>query len=633
MGNLLLRRCAAIVAGVATLAGGMIAAGTANAADASTAFTDNDKKITLTATRDNVFNDAKKGTLTAYLLGSYKSFTPSDDGSKLAGVAVDSDANAKAAMNAALKAAGVLKKTDADLTDPITKVATLAGDVTEGEGKTNPEWASQLRQFATQFLPAYTKTNGVDLSKLTSFTNAKGNVGVSTDKQILTFQGLTPGYYVIVDNTPKGDTGAIPMILGTTAGSLNFAGTSSAAKPIPANVAYKSVDDTNPGTDTDNPGNNGGKPTKTAKPNGTSAGDTIDFTITQRIPNTTGYPAYALRILDDMNEGLTFNNDVKVFVTDGPDAADPAKDTAIVNTGNALYQVSPNLEVTASDGTKSTHTFGIDFGVLTTGDNGDAKARDIKAAMAADGKTPLYQPGKLITVTYSATINANNSKPNAGQNTADNQHSNNPNAWWSGISNPGGQVTPPTDNTWHEMTFESRTPDGQKLPDGTNGGTISFADPKDATNTPITFSKNADGVYVPDKKGTIKEIPLTDGTAKVALPDGEHHLFQKTPSSYGEASKPDFNFTLGKNEDGTTKVTFGTNNNGNITPGYGTSVYDTSKSSIFWDNITTLGNLPITGGTGAIMFAILAILVAGVSVVLARKAGKASAGLHAPTAA
>ncbi len=43
-------------------------------------------------------------------------------------------------------------------------------------------------------------------------------------------------------------------------------------------------------------------------------GQTVNYTITGKVPDTTGFETYTYEITDTMSEGLTFNNDVKVFV-------------------------------------------------------------------------------------------------------------------------------------------------------------------------------------------------------------------------------------------------------------------------------------------------------------------------------
>lgn len=43
-------------------------------------------------------------------------------------------------------------------------------------------------------------------------------------------------------------------------------------------------------------------------------GETVNYTITGEVPDTTGYKKYIYKISDKMSTGLTFNNDVKVYI-------------------------------------------------------------------------------------------------------------------------------------------------------------------------------------------------------------------------------------------------------------------------------------------------------------------------------
>ncbi len=45
-----------------------------------------------------------------------------------------------------------------------------------------------------------------------------------------------------------------------------------------------------------------------------NVGDTINYTLTMKVPDTTGYDSYVYKITDEMTKGLKFNNDIKVTV-------------------------------------------------------------------------------------------------------------------------------------------------------------------------------------------------------------------------------------------------------------------------------------------------------------------------------
>lgn len=53
---------------------------------------------------------------------------------------------------------------------------------------------------------------------------------------------------------------------------------------------------------------------KTDNKESVEIGETVNYTITGKVPDTTGFKTYKYQITDTMSTGLTFNNDVKVYV-------------------------------------------------------------------------------------------------------------------------------------------------------------------------------------------------------------------------------------------------------------------------------------------------------------------------------
>lgn len=62
-------------------------------------------------------------------------------------------------------------------------------------------------------------------------------------------------------------------------------------------------------------------------------GQKLHYTITGKVPSTTGYTEFTYQVSDTMTEGLTFNNDVKVTI-DGVDV--PTTDATITKNGNGF---------------------------------------------------------------------------------------------------------------------------------------------------------------------------------------------------------------------------------------------------------------------------------------------------------
>lgn len=112
-------------------------------------------------------------------------------------------------------------------------------------------------------------------------------------------------------------------------------------------------------------------------------GSTVDFKLTSKVPDMTGYSAYKYIVHDTMSSGLTFNNDIVVKIGE-----------------KTLTAEEYTLTVPGADG----ETFTI----------------DIKNFIS-------YNKGDDIVITYSATVNENALNTSFETNTANLEYSNNPN--------------------------------------------------------------------------------------------------------------------------------------------------------------------------------------------------------------
>ena len=110
---------------------------------------------------------------------------------------------------------------------------------------------------------------------------------------------------------------------------------------------------------------------------GTSAqiGDTVNYTITGKVPNTTGFGDYTYKIFDTFSEGLSFNNDLKVSV--------------------GGIDVTATTVVTTPD---APHTFTVAVPMV----NGTGAA--------------IYTIGEEVIITYTATVNENAAIGESGNN-------------------------------------------------------------------------------------------------------------------------------------------------------------------------------------------------------------------------
>lgn len=131
-------------------------------------------------------------------------------------------------------------------------------------------------------------------------------------------------------------------------------------------------------------------------------GQTVNYVIETKVPDTTGYSSYTFKISDKMSAGLTFQKDVKVYVGGTSDTTDaegnvtPGEDgTELADTAYALTQTDDGFELT--------------FNVFKDG--------------VRDETTFPY--GQLIKVKYSAIVNEN-AVAKIEKNNATLDYSNNP---------------------------------------------------------------------------------------------------------------------------------------------------------------------------------------------------------------
>lgn len=150
----------------------------------------------------------------------------------------------------------------------------------------------------------------------------------------------------------------------------------------------------------------------TADANNASVGSTVNFEVTQNVPNYSGYDRYYFILDDTLSEGLTFNADsVKVYVDVNGDgkyenvaaSGDAAAITEVLTKDTDYYLYTGNDAVSVKDGTTK-KTFQIAFA-------------DIKN----------FPVDADIKVTYSATVNSKAiTGINPNTNKTEIEYSNNP---------------------------------------------------------------------------------------------------------------------------------------------------------------------------------------------------------------
>ena len=268
-------------------------------------------------------------------------------------------------------------------------------------GKTATENAAAAGVTLDYYVTNIMKDWGDDSAKIKDFAvaalaAAKAAGITATDGTVsgnnIVFSDRTPGYYVIEDTATEEPISAVMLDTVTNAN---------------VEITLKASDESKKEIVTVGDLAN-------SKANELGIGRDVEYKITQKIPDTTGYDYFYYMINDTLSTGLTFKPEsVVVKVGDK---------TLAAGSDYYLYykNASNSAEVTAALGSK---TFIIAF-------------ENVVADVAGD--TPKYNTGDTVTVTYLATVNSDaivGVNPNT--NDANVTYSNNPNKDQRGDSVPG----------------------------------------------------------------------------------------------------------------------------------------------------------------------------------------------------
>ena len=270
-----------------------------------------------------------------------------------------------------------------------------------------------------------------------------------------TFDQLVPGYYLVQPD--KGSTSATRK---TDAMLVNVP--SDKAATLQLKSEYPSVE----------------KKVDTNKTESNSQiGQSVNFTLTSKVPDMSEFDTYYFAFKDTMSKGLTFNNDVKVTIGEQELAADAFK-------------------VTTADGTDGAHEITIE--ILNMKTAGTAK----------------YTAGADITVTYSATLNKDAIVGQEGNtNSAKVEYQNGPDVNNHGTSNPSITTTRTYPVKVQKHAFED------------NNAESFLAGAKFALSTSATvptFTKGEDGSYTLDTADiNVVRLVGSDATYRVAEKNDE----------------------------------------------------------------------------------------------------------------
>lgn len=201
-----------------------------------------------------------------------------------------------------------------------------------------------------------------------------------------------------------------------------------------------------------------------------NVGDTINYTLIMKVPDTTGYDSYVYKITDEMTKGLNFNNDIKVTVGTGKTVIAPSN-----------YKVA---STSASDGKT---TVVVDFD----------KNYNWKQHTAGD----------VLEVTYTATVTkeAITTGKDGVSNTAKLEFSNKPGSEGTGTTGETPAPEKPTFYTFNIKVDKQFNP--EPAADAYKKVTFTL---KDANNNGVKLAKagSDDGTYIADKSGTVTDLKL-----------------------------------------------------------------------------------------------------------------------------
>lgn len=377
----------------------------------------------------------------------------------------------------------------------------------------------EIQSFANEFTKAAVKANKAETAKKANIT--KGTTEVSFDK-------LDYGYYLVYQT-------------GTKEIQSSLVSLDAAEKEVDLKGTAPSIE-------------------KTADKTSVNIGDTVTYTITGTIPDTTGYDEYQYIIKDTLSNGLTFDGNTTVAITD--------------STGNPSEAPGATIE-------------------------GQNMTLDLSAWVRSNQENK----GKTFTVTYKAKVNEN--AVVTENNKATLTYGNDPSSTTTTTPN---EVKTPTYPLQIKKVDSANT---DKLLAGAKFKLYKNKDDVDAVNDKaIKVNKKADGKYVVDPAGITTEIvsvsnQLDDINTGCnlylnGLEAGTYYLVEtEAPDGYNKVS-------------GTIEVTITKSTTTNVSEW--TLTAQGAEGQVLTVQNSTGTILPSTGGAGTIIFSIVAgVLILGVA--------------------
>ena len=378
-----------------------------------------------------------------------------------------------------------------------------------------------------------------------------------------TFEELVPGYYLV-----QPDKGSTSVTRKTDAMLVNVP--SDKAATLQLKSEYPSVEKK---VDTNKTESNA------------QIGQSVNFTLTSKVPDMSEFDTYYFAFKDTMSKGLTFNNDVKVTIGEQELAADAFK-------------------VTTADGTDGAHEITIEI-------------LNMKTAGTA---------GADIKVTYSATLNKDAIVGQEGNtNSAKVEYQNGPDVNNHGTSNPSITTTRTYPVKVQKHAFENNDQNtflagakfalstSETVPTFTKGENGNYTlDTSDANVVRLVGSDAAYRVAEKDEAGAVTYFTTvgTSATTINGLKAGTYYLHEiEAPEGYNKLTAPvKVTITETTGEDGKVNGVTYTVNDGAAS----------NDSNVKIDNKSG-SMLPSTGGMGTIGLTALGVGVVAFGVLATKK--------------
>ena len=455
---------------------------------------------------------------------------------------------------------------------------------------------NQEKFEARAFADALVKANNEKETKITADKTVEGSADSSTPpKESAVFTGLTAGYYLITSEAKASDSvSGDTTYKETVVAAASLRNLFDENKEIDMKIGAPDIEKVIQNADSAPEGETDGKGTAV------NVGDTVNFKLTSNVPDTNGYETYKFIIRDTLSKGLDLvlpNNDASPFTVTIKGAGESGTDVTVELT-----------KANSADACTGNNWFYNDTERKIT----------ISLAMLKDEsgkKVASYPSGKVIEVTYSATLNNTALTTGEEDNTVNLEYSNDP------YSTSTGKTT---DKKTYVYDFEividkyEKDDDTKKLEDAvfalyryqSDNSTKEYYVKNNSTSA-ITWDTSIDNAT----KVTTDE----NGSAKFAGLDAGTYYLQETkaPTGYNPLTEDvEVVITAVYDEDG--KLKTGEGSGTTVAP-----VTDTSEpaKTIGYQIPSKVGNssgsaLPETGGIGTTIFYVVGGVMMVVAIVL-----------------